>query len=99
MNIGGVTLHSWAGIGINYENPKKTPEEVGRELGGKMLGQPAFSRAKKRWENVQALIVDESTLRALVLVVFNSVLTGLDGVQFRCWTGDYSMCWSLWLDG
>lgn len=62
VNIGGVTLHSWAGIGINYENPKKTPEEVGRELGGKMLGQPAFSRAKKRWENVQALIVDEISM-------------------------------------
>ncbi|KAG2345306.1 hypothetical protein BDR05DRAFT_880717 [Suillus weaverae] len=51
VNIGGTTVHSWAGIGLGLEDAKK--------LGGKFLGQPKFERVKQRWQCVQTLIVDE----------------------------------------
>ncbi|KAG1889337.1 PIF1-like helicase-domain-containing protein [Suillus subluteus] len=51
VNIGGTTVHSWAGIGLGLEDAKK--------LGGKFLGQPKFERVKERWQSVQTLIVDE----------------------------------------
>jgi hypothetical protein len=51
VNIGGTTLHSWAGIGLGQE-PEKT-------LAGKILGQPLFSKVRERWQDVQALIIDE----------------------------------------
>jgi hypothetical protein len=51
VNIGGTTVHSWAGIGLGLEDAKK--------LGGKFLGQPKFERVKQRWQSVQTLIIDE----------------------------------------
>ncbi|KAG2070723.1 hypothetical protein BDR04DRAFT_967682, partial [Suillus decipiens] len=51
INIGGTTVHSWAGIGLGLEDAKK--------LGGKFLGQPKFERVKERWQRVQTLIIDE----------------------------------------
>ncbi|KAG0699712.1 PIF1-like helicase-domain-containing protein [Suillus ampliporus] len=62
INIGGTTLHSWAGIGLGQEDAKK--------LGGKFLGQPKFERVKQRWQSVETLVVDES----LWHTIFNSCL-------------------------
>lgn len=52
LNIGGATLHSWAGIGLGVE-PAKT-------FIGKVLGQPhGFEQVLTRWRKVNTLIVDE----------------------------------------
>lgn len=53
VNIGGTTLHSWAGIGIGQEDAKK--------LVGKFLGQDKLRTVLDRWRRVRTLILDEST--------------------------------------
>jgi hypothetical protein len=56
VNIGGTTLHSWAGIGLGQEKAK--------DLAGKMFGQrPTFDPVIKRWKTVTTLIIDESEPR------------------------------------
>ncbi|KAI0803018.1 hypothetical protein BC629DRAFT_89830 [Irpex lacteus] len=45
VNIGGCTLHSWAGIGLGKE-----PEE---KLAGKILGQERWQRRKEREERIR----------------------------------------------
>jgi ATP-dependent DNA helicase PIF1 len=53
VNIGGATLHSWAGIGLGQEPVKNYV--------GKFFGQKKFSNVLERWQQVQTLIIDEST--------------------------------------
>ncbi|KIK47896.1 hypothetical protein CY34DRAFT_147861 [Suillus luteus UH-Slu-Lm8-n1] len=48
MNIGGSTIHSWAGIGLG----KETVEELVRVLS---------SNAVERWTTTSALVIDERT--------------------------------------
>jgi ATP-dependent DNA helicase PIF1 len=52
INIGGTTLHSWAGIGLGQEDE--------RRLVGKFFGQPKFEPVLERWQQAKALIIDES---------------------------------------
>jgi len=52
INIGGVTLHSWAGI--------KLGEEPVNQFVGKLRRQPAFESLLWRWRTVETLIIDES---------------------------------------
>jgi len=52
INIGGVTLHSWAGIKLGEEPVKK--------FVGKLRHQPAFESLLRRWRKVETLIIDES---------------------------------------
>lgn len=59
VNIGGCTLHSWAGIGLGKEDAEF--------LVGKLLGQfknrrkrAGLGAAVARWMDVKTLIVDES---------------------------------------
>lgn len=52
VNIGGTTVHSWAGIGLGTEDPKR--------LAGKFLGQPKFLNVRDRWRKVRTLVLDES---------------------------------------
>jgi ATP-dependent DNA helicase PIF1 len=47
-NIGGVTLHSFAGVGLGRENVDILLQRVGRH-----------KPAKQRWERTQALVIDE----------------------------------------
>jgi ATP-dependent DNA helicase PIF1 len=54
VNIGGATIHSWAGIGLGQEPAKK--------LAGKILGQKTLLKVRERWWNVQALIIDEVSM-------------------------------------
>ncbi|KAF5375262.1 hypothetical protein D9758_000092 [Tetrapyrgos nigripes] len=54
VNIGGTTLHSWAGIGIGEEDPKK--------FVGKLRGQPKMRKVWERWLNVRTLIIDEISM-------------------------------------
>jgi ATP-dependent DNA helicase PIF1 len=52
VNIGGVTLHSWAGIGLGNEEPKKYVDTI-------KWGVP---QVHERWERVETLIIDESNV-------------------------------------
>ncbi|EFI28655.1 DNA repair and recombination protein pif1 [Coprinopsis cinerea okayama7 len=54
VNIGGTTLHSWAGIGIGNESAAK--------LVGKFWGQPKFRPVLERWQRVRTLIIDEISM-------------------------------------
>lgn len=48
-NVGGMTLHSWAGVGLGVEKASDLARAVSR-----------FPAAKQRWERSSALIIDES---------------------------------------
>lgn len=52
INIGGCTLHSWAGIGIGNEPAKK--------VAGMFRGQPKYRSVLDRWKTVKTLVIDES---------------------------------------
>ena len=54
ISIGGTTLHSWAGIGLG--------EAPAHRLSGKILGT---ERLRKRWWDVDSLIIDESKFSLL----------------------------------
>lgn len=54
ISIGGTTLHSWAGIGLG--------EGTSERLSGKILGT---ERLRKRWRDVDGLIIDESKISFL----------------------------------
>ncbi|KAF7367214.1 ATP-dependent DNA helicase PIF1 [Mycena sanguinolenta] len=55
INIGGCTLHSWAGIGIGNESAKK--------MAGKFIGQAKHgSMLLDRWKHVKTLIIDEISM-------------------------------------
>ncbi|KAF9458731.1 hypothetical protein BDZ94DRAFT_69221 [Collybia nuda] len=54
VNIGGTTLHSWAGIGLGQEEAK--------HLAGKFLGQPKFELVLGRWRRISSLIIDEISM-------------------------------------
>ncbi|KIL71842.1 hypothetical protein M378DRAFT_155465 [Amanita muscaria Koide BX008] len=51
VNIGGCTLHSWAGIGLG----KQTVEQYAGKFRSEKFGQ-----VRQRWESVKTLIIDES---------------------------------------
>ncbi|KAF5384756.1 hypothetical protein D9757_006264 [Collybiopsis confluens] len=52
VNIGGSTIHSWAGIGLG-------DDEVDKYV-GKFRGNKKFRNVRDRWFDVKALIIDES---------------------------------------
>jgi ATP-dependent DNA helicase PIF1 len=52
VNIGGTTVHSWAGIGLGREPAKN--------FAGKFFKQQVFSPILTRWQTVKTLIIDES---------------------------------------
>ncbi|KAJ7101012.1 PIF1-like helicase-domain-containing protein [Mycena crocata] len=55
VNIGGTTLHSWAGIGIGNEPAKK--------MTGMFIGQhERFVKVLERWRTVRTLIIDEISM-------------------------------------
>lgn len=54
INIGGTTLHSWAGIGLG--------EGTAERLSGKILGT---ERLRNRWRDADSLIIDESKILSL----------------------------------
>ena len=74
VNIGGCTLHSWAGIGLGKESAEK--------LVGKFLGQDSYNRehwteeraytsTALRWRKVKTLIIDESQFSWLQEAVYD----------------------------
>lgn len=51
VDIGGITIHSWAGIGIGKSTSLQILEDI--------QGNPAKSYLKKRWKKTDLLIIDE----------------------------------------
>ncbi|KAG7450177.1 uncharacterized protein BT62DRAFT_495462 [Guyanagaster necrorhizus] len=54
VNIGGTTLHSWAGIGLGQDGAKKYAD--------KFIYQKIFETTLKRWRTVDTLIIDEISM-------------------------------------
>ena len=55
VNIGGVTLHSWAGIGLGQGDLKRYVEAV-------KFGPGHWKKIRERWTDVKTLIIDESNV-------------------------------------
>ena len=55
VNIGGVTLHSWAGIGLGNGELKKHVDAV-------KFGTGYWKKIRERWLGVKTLIIDESNV-------------------------------------
>lgn len=55
VNIGGITLHSWAGIGLGNEQPKHYANAI----------KYGPVKVYKRWLEVETLIIDESNVHFL----------------------------------
>jgi len=60
VNIGGSTLHSWAGIGLGEQDPARYI--------GKFFGSHQFHNIRVRWEQVDTLLIDESRQTSSSLV-------------------------------
>lgn len=52
VNIGGTTVHSWAGIGLAEGSPK--------EIAQKIVYSGVMEKVRDRWRTVETLIIDES---------------------------------------
>ena len=55
-NIGGVTIHSFAGIGLGREPPEKLAEKIKKN-----------KKASTRWQRTKVLIIDEGVYRGTAL--------------------------------
>jgi ATP-dependent DNA helicase PIF1 len=55
VNIGGVTLHSWAGIGLGNGELKEYVDTIKK-------GEGHLKKARERWKKVKTLIIDESNV-------------------------------------
>ena len=53
VNIRGITLHSWAGIGLGNDEPEKYVEAI----------KHGIEKVRMRWRSVETLIIDESNVR------------------------------------
>ncbi|OXH20987.1 ATP-dependent DNA helicase PIF1 [Cryptococcus neoformans] len=51
VNIGGTTIHSWAGIGLGVDNAKKLASKV-----------RSNAQSRKRWRTTAALVIDEISM-------------------------------------
>ena len=69
VNIGGITLHSWASIGLGKDPVNKTVSHILNT-----------NRLKKRWRKTQVLFIDEaSMLGAKLLTKLNSIAKEVRG--------------------
>lgn len=55
VNVGGVTLHSWAGIGLGNGEMKEYLKSI-------KFGSGYWVKVRERWESVETLIIDESNV-------------------------------------
>ena len=58
VNIGGVTLHSWAGIGFGNGDLNGYVDSI-------KFGSGHWNKVYDRWKDVKTLIIDESNVRFL----------------------------------
>ncbi|KAF9650729.1 hypothetical protein BDM02DRAFT_1305127 [Thelephora ganbajun] len=74
VNIGGVTLHSWAGIGLGNGDLEKYVDTI-------KFGPGHWKNARERWRKVKTLIIDESNLRFLRS---DTPADNMDSIYDRC---------------
>lgn len=55
VNIGGVTLHSWAGIGFGNGDLEGYVKTI-------KYGSGYWNKVRERWNRVKTLIIDESAV-------------------------------------
>lgn len=55
VNVGGVTLHSWAGIGLGNGEPEGYVKSI-------EFGSGFWDKVRERWRKVEILIIDESNV-------------------------------------
>lgn len=60
VNIGGVTLHSWAGIGFGNGDLRGYVKSI-------QYGSGHWMKVRDRWRSVETLIIDESDVQPLSL--------------------------------
>ena len=60
VNIGGVTLHSWAGIGFGNGDLRGYVKSI-------KFGSGYWMKVRDRWRGVKTLIIDESNVQPLSL--------------------------------
>lgn len=74
LNIGGSTIHSWAGIGLGKESKEDLAEHV-----------MSKEQPRKRWSKCKTLILDEgqsSILPSVSTLLKCCVVSMLDGTLF-----------------
>lgn len=76
VNIGGVTLHSWAGIGLGNGDPKEYVKSI-------TYGSGHWKKVRERWEKVKTLIIDESNVR---LHLSKPCADSMGSIHGRCWS-------------
>jgi ATP-dependent DNA helicase PIF1 len=59
VNIGGVTLHSWAGIGLGNGDVKEYVKAI-------RYGPGYWAKVRERWVQAKTLVIDESNVRFFV---------------------------------
>jgi hypothetical protein len=75
VNIGGCTIHSWAGIGLGKDEAEKYI--------GRFLWSDKYALVLNRWQGVDTLVIDESKRDPVMLsYLMNSVVSLLDGALF-----------------
>ena len=68
-NIGGVTIHSFAGIGLGIESAEVLAEKIKKN-----------KKASGRWLRTQVLIIDEGTLECHFVLLFKNNSARIDVV-------------------
>lgn len=81
VNIGGTTLHSWAGIGLGGRTANRLSRKI---LGTKSL--------RERWLGVDSLIIDESEISSLRvdLMLNKGLVSMVGGILFDKLVGLYT---------
>lgn len=73
-NINGMTLHSWAGVGLGQESVEK--------LVGKIEG-PGGKEARERWKTTEILVIDEISMLPASLFEKINLIGEYSAVQCR----------------
>jgi PIF1-like helicase len=62
-NIGGVTIHSFAGIGLGRETPEKLADKIRKN-----------KKATTRWLRTKVLIIDEGLSAGSIAMIRNLII-------------------------
>lgn len=84
VNIGGVTIHSWSGIGLGKDDVNKIFWKH-KGFDKKQHGSGGGSQVLTRWRRAKTLVVDESQYLAPIdwnSLAHSSLVSMLDGSIF-----------------
>lgn len=82
LNIGGTTIHTFAGIGLGKESAEKLITKIKGSI-----------RPRKRWIETNVLIIDESQCQIQVLRKFTNARSSC--IQYPCLTEYYLTNWCV----